>query len=83
MDYTRKEAGRFQGNGHGPLGESPHLEINPVNGPNSEVRCASVQQGGHLGYSEAYDGVEAGLGGFQGHTEEDGIEYGGDSHDEL
>nr|POE52852.1 hypothetical protein CFP56_70623 [Quercus suber] len=83
VDYTRKEVGGFQGNGHGSFGESSHLEFNPVNGPNSEVRCASMQQGGHLRYSEAYDGVEARLGGFQGHTEEDGMEYGGDNHDEL
>ena len=83
VDCTKKEASGFQGNGNGSLGESSHLEINPVNGHNSVVRCASEKQGGHLGYSEAYDGVEAGLGGFQGLTEKDGMEYGGDSHDEL
>nr|POE91200.1 hypothetical protein CFP56_37805 [Quercus suber] len=51
VDYTRKEAGGFQGNGHGSFGESSHLKFNPINGPNSEVRCASMQQGGHLRYS--------------------------------
>ena len=81
--YSRKEASGLQRDGHGSLGESSHLEVNLVNGPNSEMRCALVLQRGHFRYTEAYDGVETGLGGFQGHTEKDRMEYGGDSHDEL
>lgn len=80
---ARKEVGRLQGDGLGSLGEPSHLEANPINGSNSEMRCASVLQRGHTGYTEVYDGVETGLGGFEGHSREDRLECGGDSHDEC
>lgn len=83
MDHTRKEASRFQGNGHSSLGKSPNLEANSTHSSGAKVQCTLELQRRDFGYFETHDNLEVGMGGIQRPIEEDGMEYGRHSLDEC
>ena len=82
VDNPRKEVGGLQGNGDCSFGEPSNVEIGADSGSNEYLRGANLLQGGHDRDFEVHDGLETRMEKFQGTTEEDGMEYGGISHNE-
>lgn len=61
------------------MGKIPNDEVvsNPY--PSQEMRPSGNMQGGYIRDLEVYDGVQAGMGGVHGPTEDNGMEHDGDN----
>lgn len=83
MDHTGKETSGLQRNGYNAHGESSNVEADLTSFSSSEVRHPFVLQGGYNGHPKVYNDMETGVARAQRVIEEDGMKYGGGSHDEY
>ena len=83
MAHSRKEASGLQRNGYNSRGESSNVEADPTSNSSPDMRHSPMLQGGHNGHPKVYDDMETRVDGVQRFTKEDGMEYGGGSHDEF
>lgn len=78
MAHPGKEISGLQRYGHNSHGESSYVEADPNSSP--VQRCDILLC---CREDKVYDEMEAGMDGVQGSFEEDGMKYGGGSHDEF